>query len=339
MNSSEDTVGKRNYVGAILAAGRGTRMQPFSESIPKPLLPVCNRPIIVHQIEAMRSVGIEEITILIGHRGYEIAKALGDGSGFGVRLKYIEQREILGIAHAVGLLEPAIDRPFLLFLGDIYFVPRSLALFFDTFEAQGGGAVLGTKDEPDPAAIRRNFSLVLREDGSVSRVVEKPRHAPNRLKGVGLYFFDPAVFDSIRRTPRTALRDEYELTDSIQVMIEDGYPVRPANVVSEDINITNPADLLMVNLLHASRFEPHRAVSPVARLHSGAVVENSVIGANVEVLAPVTIANSLILDNTVVESRNRIEGAILTPGGAYDCRPDLDWTAFAARPAAFAANV
>jgi len=312
------------YQGAILAAGRGTRMQPFSAKTPKPLLPVCNRPMIVHQIEVMRSVGVTEIAILIGHCGYEIARVLGDGSQFGVRLRYIEQREILGIAHAVGLLEPEMDRPFLLFLGDIYFIPRRIEDFFTIFEAHGGGAVLGTKEESDPAAIRRNFSMVLRPDGSISRVVEKPRHAPNSLKGIGLYFFDLTVFDSIRRTPRTALRDEYELTDAIQVMIDDGQPVRPANVVSDDINITTPFDLLRVNLLHASRFEPDRAVSSCARLHPGVVVRNSVIGANVEIDHPVTVASSLILDNTVINSRSSIDGVIITPNGTYDCRSDLE---------------
>ena len=320
-------IGKR-YRGAILAAGRGTRMQPFSTHVPKPLLPVCNRPIILHQIAAMQTIGITDITILIGHRGYEIARVLGDGSRFGVRLRYVEQREILGIAHAVGLLEPEMDRPFLLFLGDIYFIPNRLEQFFEIYESQGGGAVLGTKNEPDPAAIRRNFSMVLRPDGSISRVVEKPRHAPNTLKGVGLYFFDPSVFDSIRRTPRTALRDEYELTDSIQVMIEDGQLVRPANVVTEDINITTPADLLRVNLLHASRFEPERAISSCARLHPGVVIKNSVIGANVEVNQPVTIISSLILDDTVISSHASIDRVIVTPNGSYDCRGDLESSSF-----------
>ena len=87
---------------------------------------------------------------------------------------------------------------------------------------------MATKEESDPEVIRRNFSLNLREDGTVARVIEKPRYTSNHLKGVGLYLFDTAIFDAVRRTPRTAMRDEYELTDSIQVFIDDGHPVRPA---------------------------------------------------------------------------------------------------------------
>src|SRR5438128_1281295 len=121
------------YTGAILAAGSGARMLPFSEKYPKPLLPVCNKPLIQHQIEIMRSVGITDIVILVGHKGFEISKVLGDGGSLGVSLRYVEQTSALGIAHAVGRLEPHISQPFLLFLGDIYFIEKNIAEMFERF--------------------------------------------------------------------------------------------------------------------------------------------------------------------------------------------------------------
>ena len=125
---------ERRYRGAILAAGRGTRMQPFSELFPKPLLPVCNKPVIVHQIEFMASMGIRDVVVLIGHKGYEIAKLLGDGSRYGVEIRYVEQDKMLGIGHAVGLMERELkDDPFLLFLGDIYFVSNNFHKIFDIY--------------------------------------------------------------------------------------------------------------------------------------------------------------------------------------------------------------
>jgi dTDP-glucose pyrophosphorylase len=312
------------YVGAILAAGRGSRMQPFSERYPKPLLPVCNRPLILHQIETMRSLGIHEIFVLVGHKGYEIAGALGDGSQHGVRIKYVEQVQMLGIAHAVGLLERHIRDPFLLMLGDIYFVPTRLELMRELFEQQGGGGVLGTKQEHDPQAIQRNFAILLRKDGTVSRVVEKPRHAPNQLKGVGIYLLDTIIFDAIRRTPRTALRDEYELTDAIQVMIDDGNPVRPANVVSQDINLTTPADLLLVNLLHAAHFDPASAIAPNVNVHPNARLENCVVGANVHVRNPILMSHSLVFEGTTVTAEDHVDRLILTPYGNVDCRSEVE---------------
>ena len=312
------------YVGAILAAGRGSRMQPFSERFPKPLLPVCNRPLIVHQIEIMRSLGIRDVFVLVGHKGYEIAGALGDGSQFGVHIKYVEQVQMLGIGHAVGLLERYITDPFLLMLGDIYFVPKRLEAMCEIFEQQEGGGVLGTKEEHDPEAIQRNFAILVREDGQVSRVVEKPRHTPNHLKGIGIYLFDPVVFDAIRRPPRTALRDEYELIDAIQVMIDDGNPVRPANVVSQDINLTTPADLLRVNLLHAMQIDPASAMGSNVQLHPMARLENSVIGSDVHVQNPIVISHSLVFDGTTVTLDAPIDRLILTPYGNVDCRSDVE---------------
>ena len=312
------------FVGAILAAGHGARMQPFSERYPKPLLPVCNKPVIAHQIEIMRSLGIREVVILVGHKGYEIARVLGDGSQLGVQIRYVEQKQMLGIGHAVGLLEPFIAQPFLLFLGDIYFIPSNLPLLFEIFERQGPGGVLGTIEEHDPESIKRNFAILLRKDGSIARVVEKPRHAPNALKGVGIYLFDPVLFDAIRRTPRTALRDEYELTDAIQVMIDDGNPVRPANVVAQDINLSTPADLLRANLLHAAQIDPASAVGAHVSLHPGAEIRNSVLGPNVQVRHPIVISHSLIFEGTNVTAESSFERLILTPEGAYDCRLGME---------------
>jgi dTDP-glucose pyrophosphorylase len=311
---------RTDYYGVILAAGRGSRMQPFSERYPKPLLPIRNKPIIVHQIEFMRELGIRKIVVLIGHKGFEISKELGDGSHLGVSIRYVEQTSMLGIAHAVGRLEPYIDGPFLLFLGDIFFVARDMNLMFQIFEANQAGAVLATKEEDDPEAIRRNFSLNLSPEGNVTRVVEKPRHTSNRLKGAGIYLFDLAIFDAIRRTPRTAMRDEYELTESIQVMIEDGHAVWPANVIVEDINLTNPVDLLRCNLMNAGSANGRAIIGENTCLHPEAKIDNSVIGANVIVENPISIANSLIFDGTRVDARVGFDNVIVTPDGLIDCR-------------------
>ena len=306
-------------VGAILAAGRGTRMRPFSDWTPKPAFPICNRPLIAYQIDLMRSLGIEDIVVLVGHRGFEITRVLGDGAEFGVRLRYVEQTQMLGIAHGVGCLEPYIDQPFLLFLGDIFFVAHDLAEMPRLLAEQGGGAVLATKLEPDREAIRRNFSVVLDERGFVTRVVEKPRHPASMLKGVGLYLFDVAIFDAVRRTPRTAMRDEYELTDSIQVLIADGHPVRVASVVDDDVNVTTPDDLLEVNLRHAKHVPAAQLIGAGCRIHPGATIENSVLGRNVVVQHPIRIRDSLLLDDTVVASRATLERVVMTPAGQVKC--------------------
>lgn len=311
------------YLGAILAGGKGTRMAPFSDRYPKPLLPVANKPLISYQIELMRELGIVDILLLIGHKGFEIARVLGDGSSHGVRIRYVEQNQALGIAHAVGRFEPYADRPLLLALGDIFFVPRDLAEMILRFETQGGGAVLAAKEEHDPAAIQKNFSMLLDETGQgVRRVIEKPRHPPNNLKGVGLYLFDRSVFDAIRRTPRTAMRDEYEITDSIQVMIDDGHRVSVARCIEEDINVTTPHDLLRCNLLQAHRQSDGVILGENVVLASGTRLAHSVVGPRVVVRHPITITNSVIFEGTLVDCATNIDHSIVLPGDIVDCQHD-----------------
>ena len=91
-----NTVGNK-MIGVILAAGKGTRIYPFSEKLPKPILPVGNRPLLEHQVEIMKKYGISEILIVIGHLGYTIVDALGDGTAQGISIRYVEQTETLGM--------------------------------------------------------------------------------------------------------------------------------------------------------------------------------------------------------------------------------------------------
>jgi dTDP-glucose pyrophosphorylase len=310
-----------NYIGAILAGGKGTRMAPFSDRYPKPLLPVLNKPLLQYQIELMQGLGILDILVLIGHKGYEIARVLGDGKALGVRLHYVEQTQTLGIAHAVGRLEPFAHRPLLLALGDIFFVPADLHDMFRRFEAQGGGAVLAAKEDT-PAAIQKNFAMLTDESGRVRRVIEKPRHPPNRLKGVGLYLFDLTVFDAIRRTPRTAMRDEYEITESIQVMIDDGMPVGYSRCVLEDINVTTPRDLLRCNLMQLQK-HPEAAVSADVQLAEGARLERTVVGPHVCVKNSIALRDSLVFEHTDVACTSDLEHCIVLPDCIVDCRHDV----------------
>ena len=309
-----------DYMGVILAAGKGTRMASLSEAYPKPILPIGNKPLLVHQVELLAGLGITDIVVLIGYKGFQIAKVMGDGSRFGVRIRYVEQTQMLGIAHAVGQLEATVDRPFLLFLGDIYFVPRDMRAMLTKFEQQDGGAVLAIKKEKDPAAIMRNFSVVENDEGRVVRVIEKPRHVTNDVKGVGLYLFDLSIFDAIRRTPRTAMRDEYEITEAIQVLIDDGAVVRTEEAVLDDINMTFPDDLLKLNISMAR--DGAGLIHPEASIHPEARISNSVVGARARVSAPVTINNCLLFDEVVVESS--LANAIVTPEQIISCQLELD---------------
>ena len=306
--------------GVILAAGKGVRMFPFSEHYPKPILPVCNKPILAYQIEAMKKIGIDEVLVVVGHLGYKIVDALGNGSRYGVKIQYVDQGDTLGIAHAVYKLEDKINTPFLLFLGDIFFITQDLKTMISVFDPNEVSGVLATKIEEDPKAIARNFSVILDEKGYVKRLIEKPKHIQNNLKGCGIYLFGLDIFDSLRRTPRTAMRDEYEITDAIQIMVDDGKKVVHSNIIEEDINLTYPEDLLSCNFRGLEKMGKELLVGEGGSIHKLAKLSNSIIGSNVTIAHECVINNSLIFDGvTVSMDLPRIDKVIITPNQTIHC--------------------
>ena len=301
-----------DYQGVILAAGRGSRMGPFGEQVPKPIAPICNKPLLVYQLEHMRDLGITDVIIVIGHLGHHITRVLGDGAQYGLRIRYVEQEQRLGLAHAVGQLERHIDRPFLLMLGDIYFQVSGLGLMLEEFAAADTAAVLAVKEEQDPEAIKKNFSVYLRADGTVRRVIEKPRHIENNLKGCGLYLFDQRIFDAIRRTPRTAMRDEYELTDAIQILIDYEYPVRIARVVEWDMNLTFIGDLIECCIQEMRRRGCGQIIGDGCTIASGAELIDTVVGDNVTIAQPIRLERCVVLPDVAIEDNHDYADTVFT---------------------------
>ena len=301
---------QNKYCGVILAAGTGSRIRHLSFSWPKSLLPVCNKPIIQYQMESMKDLGIKDVFIVCGHLKADLQEKFQDGKDLGVRIKYIEQERPLGIAHALAGVEPHVDRPFLLFLGDILFITKDMQRLLDLFENRKACGILAVKPEPRPEYIKRNYAVLIHESGMVKRVIEKPRYISNNLKGCGIYFFDLPIFDAVRRTPRTAMRDEYELTSSIQILIDDGYPVYPAEVIEWDMNITVIEDLILSNLKMLDRSKKDCETGSNVTRHPKAEVIHSVIGDNVVIEHPITIRDSVIMSETTVSSRSDLNNVL-----------------------------
>ncbi|KKN04315.1 hypothetical protein LCGC14_1098660 [marine sediment metagenome] len=305
-----------NYVGVILAGGKGFRMESFSLNYPKAILPICNRMLVEYHIEEMSKIGIKKIIILIGHLGSKIVDAIGNGERFGVKITYVEQGQTLGIAHALAKLEEYINSSFLLFLGDIFFATESgLGPMVDLMERSGANAILATKIERNKAALKRNFAVVLKKGTQdvVRKVMEKPKYFVSDIKGCGLYLFDLHIFDAICRTPRTAMRDEYEITDSIQILIEDGFLVKQLNIVKEDINLTVADDLIKCNIRMLKWRGLKNLIGEGTKLNKNTQIIDSVIGNNVAILNPIKVANSVIFDNVKLDVTGNITNSIVTP--------------------------
>lgn len=311
--------------GVILAAGKGDRIKPLSFDLPKPLLPICNKPIMEYQLLDMMQLGIKDFVFVVGHLKEKIMEYFGNGSLWRVNIRYVEQKEKLGIAHAVGQLEGYVDAPFMLFLGDIFIVPKNLEQMIEIFRKKNAGAVLAVKKENDPEAIKKNFTVSLYpRTNRVKRVIEKPRFLSTNLKGCGVYLFDQAIFDAIRCTPRTAMRDEYEITTAIQILIEDGCAVYPAEVIDWDMNVTIPADLLLCNRKQLKRIGKDNVICKTAKISPNTGITNSVIGKNVEILHPIRIKNSVIMDGVKIKDKSDFNNNLVSPTSIVSLDVQLD---------------
>ena len=311
----------RELVGVILAGGRGTRMEPFSRRYPKPILPVCNRPLMDYHLEAMYQGGIREVFVVIGHLGYEIARTIGTSPQAGMKINYVEQSQTLGIAHALGQLQSYVKHPFMLFLGDIFFRTNGLLAMIERFRRQDSGSVLVVKEDL-PEAIQKNFAVLLDASGNglVRRVIEKPRYVQNRLKGCGLYLFDLPIFDAVRRTPRTAMRDDYEITDAIQILIDDGEPVTVAAVVDEDINLTTPFDLHSCNMAELAELGVDNLIHEDAVVHPEVALSNCIVGPRARITGTGRMKRCVVFAETKVDLQGgTLRNYVMTPDTAVDC--------------------
>ena len=305
--------------GVILAAGRGTRMQYLGVEYPKPLLPICNEPLLRLHIKAMSRLGIRRVLIVVGHLGTKLVNHLSEHPLPEIEIGFVEQENPLGIAHAVGRLERLIAGPLLLFLGDIFFIATELEKMMEQLVSRENGAVLAVKEEPDVEAIKKNFTAEVDSGGRVRQVIEKPRVVSNRLKGCGIYLFSPAIFDAIRRTPRTAARDEYEITTSIQIMIDAGGEVRVAQVIERDINLTYPSDLLDCNLLQMQLEGRNEVMGQDVYVNPGAQLRNCIVGDRTRIESHCEISDSLLMPGARVDAQMRLHRAIVTPTNIIRC--------------------
>ena len=233
--------------GLIPAAGEGKRLEPITLAIPKELLMVGGKAVIEHVIDAMKLVGIVEITIVVGWRKHAILDYLGSGERLGVKLTYVVQDKRDGLARAVLAGEHVMrDDPFLVVLGDDFFYPKSfLKDIIDFHQQKKADVTVGIAEVEDTT----RHGIVKTKGINVVDLVEKPLpdEAPSNLGCMGIYVFQPTVFQAIRKT-KPGLKDEYQLTDSIKIMVDKGYKVLFKIISGQHIDVGTIEDLKKANL-------------------------------------------------------------------------------------------
>ena len=232
----------------VLAAGRGTRMKDLTEEIPKPLLPVSGRPLLEHILGALAEAGIERTVVITGYLADRIERHFGDGSRFGVQIRYRRQEVRDGTARALLLAREAIGaEPFLLAWGDILTDRSNYPGLLRTFAAARLDGLLAVNWVEDPC---RGAAVTIDAEKRIERIVEKPPAgtATTHWNNAGIGVFRPVIFDyaaAVRPSPR----GEYEIPDAITAMIADQLAVHAYPLQGFWSDVGTPQDLERVEKL------------------------------------------------------------------------------------------
>ncbi|HEY7197181.1 MAG TPA: sugar phosphate nucleotidyltransferase [Gaiellaceae bacterium] len=209
--------------GVILAGGTGTRLHPLTRITNKHLLPIYDRPMVAHAIEALVNAGVTELMLVTGgtHAG-EFLRLLGNGHEYGIdRLSYAYQEEAGGIAEALGLAERFVagERIVVMLADNIVQAPLRPSVV--AFEEQERGARILLSKVEEVEHLRHLGVPELDGDGTVTGIVEKPENPPSPYAVTGIYFYDADVFDVIP-TLEPSGRGELEITDVNNWYVDQG---------------------------------------------------------------------------------------------------------------------
>jgi glucose-1-phosphate thymidylyltransferase len=278
----------------ITAGGRATRMRPITYTINKHLIPLANRPMIVHAIEKIVDAGIKDIVINVNPGETEIQQAVGDGSRWGAIITYVEQvGGPKGLAHIVKNAREVIgNEPFLFYLGD-NIILGSLRRFVEKFETEKLDVLLALSRVRDP----QRFGVPVIENGRITKVLEKPEHPPSDYAVTGIYLCQPSIFEAVEKIQPSS-RGEYEFPDAVSVLIDEGRPVGYEEITGWWKDTGKPEDLLEGNALFLDEMSSNGDLKGVTlddsvRLQGKIQVgKGTVLGPNVLIRGPVVIGEN-----------------------------------------------
>ncbi|MFO7983562.1 MAG: mannose-1-phosphate guanyltransferase [Desulfuromonadales bacterium] len=302
----------------IMAGGFGTRIQPLTINLPKPMIPLINKPIMLHIIELLKKHGITDLVLLLYHQPMSIKSYFRDGSDFGVSITYITPLEDYGTAGAVKAAAQHLDEPFLIISGDLL-TDFDLGKLVDFHQSNNARATMTLTRVADPL----QFGVVITDtDHKVTKFLEKPGWGEvfSDTINTGIYLLDPEVLELI---PEEENKDWSK--DIFPMMLEQGMDLYGCLLDGYWQDIGNPQAYLeacrdvlteKVDLELDEKREPRDD----CRLHLGhdtflappdRLQGTVVIGENSNILGPVRLSDCVIGRNCVIEEGVELQGAIL----------------------------
>lgn len=315
--------------GLILAGGHGTRLRPLTYSQQKQLIPVANKPILFYALEDVIEAGAKEIGIIVGPNKEQV-QATVESENWDAEINFIYQEEPKGLAHTILIAKEFLDEPFVMYLGD-NILREGIEKHAKKFEENKNDASIMLTEVENP----RQFGIAeLNDDGTIKRLIEKPKDPPSNLALVGIYFFKPVILEACKRI-KPSWRNELEITDAIQWLIDNGYKVGWTKVEgwwkdtgkTEDILEANRLILDGIQMKNEGTAKDSRIIGRViiekgvevkdsivkgpSLIGGGCMIKNSYIGpytslGNNCVIEDTEIEDSIVMDNSEILGGGRI---------------------------------
>ncbi|MBM3292121.1 glucose-1-phosphate thymidylyltransferase [Candidatus Bathyarchaeota archaeon] len=267
----------------ILSAGKGERLEPLTKNRPKPLFPIAGRPLLEWLIKEIGDSGIKEVLLITNYMENEIKNYFGDGSEFKLKLTYLTQKEMKGTADAFRYAENFVgEEDFLGIYGDLYLSQKILT---EIVKIHHKGEFIITGLQRDPYM----YGALKLEGDNVKKIIEKPPQgtAPSNITNAGIYIFPNNIFKYIKKTELSS-REEYEITDSINLMIDSGVNAR-LHMLNQDewLDIGYPWVLLEAN---------NHALAKIDTKIEGQIEENVHIQGKVQISKTARIRSGVYIE-------------------------------------------
>jgi glucose-1-phosphate thymidylyltransferase len=281
--------------GIILHGGHGTRLRPLTYARPKQLLPIANIPMSQYGLESLKEAEITDIAIIIGgSNSSKVREYYGNGSKFGVNITYVEQDEPKGISHAIGLCEEFVNgEKFVVFLGDNILV-KNIKESVSKFKKSEDAAKILLCKVSNP----KQFGIAdIEKDGSIKKIMEKPKDPPTNLAVIGIYFLTPIIFEIIKKL-KPSWRNELEITDALQKLLESKKRISYDTITKYWKDTGTVDDIIDANKTILENIKEYSKINKEALKISGKVMigENVKIGKNVKIVGPVLIGNDCSIE-------------------------------------------
>src|SRR5437867_4152565 len=238
------TVMNRIGKAVLLAAGRGTRMRELTAELPKPMIKVRGKPILLHIVEGLQAAGIKDFLIIVGYHGDAVRSYFDDGSCFGLQIRYATQVVQNGTGRVVELARDFVGQPpFVLSYGDILVDPANYKSIVDL--ADDVEAIVSVKQNED---VSKGGAVFVNERMEVTNIREKsqPGETTNAWYNAGIYAFRSSIFEWTAKL-QPSPRGEYELTDAIRGLAQSGKKVKAFELAGEWADVRDPEILAQLN--------------------------------------------------------------------------------------------